>query len=79
MPILVEHKLRNEQMRLISLIEIVAKLQSRVRLFAYQPLDLERQITEASRKQRIFAIAFDGKAGKRTPVGTDEVRLAVCR
>src|SRR5579863_4824585 len=71
------HELGNQQMRKDGLIEIVAKLEPGVGLFAYEPLDLERYIAEASGEEWILRCVLNRETGQRTPLRSKEVRLGI--
>lgn len=77
MAILIEHQFRNKQMRQAGLIKVVAKLQASITFPADLPLNLKRQVSEASGEQWILASSLYRKAAQGLPVGTDEVGLCV--
>src|SRR5258708_22926454 len=64
-------------MRQYGLVEVIANLEARVVLTAQQPLDLQRQISQAGGEKRILAVALQRKSREGTPLRANEVRLRV--
>ena len=61
--VLRQYELGNQQVRQNSFVEIVAKLEPRVRLSADKFFHLERDVAKAGCEKRIFGCALEGETG----------------